>query len=254
MRIVKKPTYAVESVDNALQLLVMLQEREAIRVGEAAERLGVAPSTAHRLLSTLVYRGFALQDESRRYSAGPALLGPGRQGRLREIVAVATPHLERLAAATLETANLVTRTGTTARFLVSVEGPQLLRIGDRTGTVLPASLSSAGRAMLADLDDDGVRQIYSGRSSQLSGDYLAPDALAELLADLGTVRAQGYALNIGRTEADIAAIGAIVPAPRGRVWLGVSISAPRSRAQSLEAPSTVEALHTCCADIAAELQ
>ena len=42
-------------------------------MSEAAERLGVARSTAHRLLSMLLYRDFAVQDEDRRYDAGPVL-------------------------------------------------------------------------------------------------------------------------------------------------------------------------------------
>ncbi|WCI07745.1 helix-turn-helix domain-containing protein [Arthrobacter sp. OVS8] len=39
----------------------------------------MAPSTAHRLLAMLVYRGFAVQDENRRYVPGPAM-GVGRPG------------------------------------------------------------------------------------------------------------------------------------------------------------------------------
>src|SRR5579859_5535964 len=148
-QIVKKPAYAIESVDNALQLILMLQERDSLRVNEAAERLGVAPSTAHRLLATLVYRGFALQDESRRYTAGPSLRGAGKQGHLHEIVAVAHPRLEGLAAAVGETVNFVARFGTSVRFLASVESTQLLRVGDRAGTILPARFSSGGKAILA---------------------------------------------------------------------------------------------------------
>ena len=41
------------SVDNALWLLQLVAERQALRVSEAADLLGVARSTAHRLLSAL---------------------------------------------------------------------------------------------------------------------------------------------------------------------------------------------------------
>ncbi|MDD0857791.1 helix-turn-helix domain-containing protein [Arthrobacter alpinus] len=56
-RIVKRPAHAIDSVENALRLLVLLQERESVRIVDAAKDLGVAPSTAHRLMATLVYRG-----------------------------------------------------------------------------------------------------------------------------------------------------------------------------------------------------
>jgi len=53
----KRPTYSIEAVDNALQLLQLLRDGGTLRLKDAAEELGVAPSTAHRLLAMLVYRG-----------------------------------------------------------------------------------------------------------------------------------------------------------------------------------------------------
>ena len=43
-----KPTYAIEAVDNALQLLQLLRDLGRVRLKDAAAELGVAPSTAHR--------------------------------------------------------------------------------------------------------------------------------------------------------------------------------------------------------------
>lgn len=251
-QIVKKPAYAIESVDNALQLIMLLQERDALRVNEAAERLGVAPSTAHRLLATLVYRGFALQDESRRYTAGPAIRGATRQGRLQDVVAAAHPQLEELAAAVGETVNFVARFGTSVRFLASVESTQLLRVGDRAGTVLPARLSSGGKAILATLDEEALHHLYTGRAAQLAGDQLGVDEFRALHDELAGVRSRGYALNLGRTEPDIAAIGRAVGS--GRAWLAVSISAPRSRAEVLERAETAAALAAACDGVAAALE
>ena len=67
------PPYAIASVDHALRPAVMLQLEGGLTVSEVAERLGVARSTAHRLLAMLVYRDFAVQDEDRSYRAGPVL-------------------------------------------------------------------------------------------------------------------------------------------------------------------------------------
>ena len=58
------PPYAIASVDHALRVAVMLQLEDGLTVSEVAERLGVARSTAHRLLAMLVYRDFAVQDEN----------------------------------------------------------------------------------------------------------------------------------------------------------------------------------------------
>ena len=89
-----RPSYAISSVDHALHIATMLQLEGRLTVSEAAQRLGIARSTAHRLLTMLVYRDFAVQDESRVYHAGPVLElaahSPSEASRLRTI---ALPHL-----------------------------------------------------------------------------------------------------------------------------------------------------------------
>ncbi|HQD01931.1 MAG TPA: helix-turn-helix domain-containing protein, partial [Dermatophilaceae bacterium] len=63
----------LESVDNSLRLLMLVAAKARVGVSEVAAELGVAPSTAYRLLSTLRYRGFVVQGHDRTYRAGPAL-------------------------------------------------------------------------------------------------------------------------------------------------------------------------------------
>src|SRR5947208_17058840 len=70
------PQYPIESVDNALRILLLLGERSELRLTEVAEFLGVASSTAHRLLAMLQYRGFIRQEaRSKAYRPGTALTG-----------------------------------------------------------------------------------------------------------------------------------------------------------------------------------
>src|ERR1700748_3491272 len=70
------PQYPIESVDNALKILLLLGERSELRLTEVAVYLGVATSTAHRLLAMLQYRGFMRQDpRTRIYLPGTALTG-----------------------------------------------------------------------------------------------------------------------------------------------------------------------------------
>ena len=67
-----KPIYPIGSVDSAMRLLLMIGERDRVRIAEAAKELGVARSTAHRLMQMLLYHGFVRQDpESKAYVAGP---------------------------------------------------------------------------------------------------------------------------------------------------------------------------------------
>ncbi|MEV0821445.1 IclR family transcriptional regulator [Nonomuraea rubra] len=218
-----KPLYALGSVDNALLVLHMLRDRGRLTVTDVAGELGIARSTAHRLLAMLVYRDFAVQDEQHTYLPGPFLAAtpsvPGGPA-LRELRARTRPAMEALRARTQETVNLVVRVGTEVRFLDSAESTQVPHVGDRRGTILPAHLASGGKALLAALPPDHVRDLYA--------DLPARDR-AILTQELAEVRARGHALNIEGTEQGVSAIGAALRNGRGSAVGALSISVPSAR-------------------------
>jgi len=158
-----RPAYAIDSVDHALRLAAMLQLEGALTVSDAADRLGVARSTAHRVLAMLVYRDFAVQGSDRRYHAGPVLeLATHSRSLTARLRTVAMPHLEGLVAVLGESANLIIRTGDRARFIASAESTQALRVEQREGMVFPAHLVSGGLVLLAEAGEAEVTALYAG--------------------------------------------------------------------------------------------
>src|ERR1700742_2953279 len=125
------------SVDNALWLLQLVAERQALRVSEAADLLGVARSTAHRLLSALRRRDFLMQDKPNGvYRPGPALHAIGMAAISKiDIRRLARPALEQLRNATKETSSLAILEGTMIRFVECCEGTPEVRVDNRVGLV-----------------------------------------------------------------------------------------------------------------------
>jgi IclR family transcriptional regulator, acetate operon repressor len=239
-----KPPYAIASVDSALLLATLLQQEGPMRVTDAADRLGVSASTAHRLFGMLVYRDFAEQLADRRYGPGPLLHG-GRLpratvARLRE---VALPHLRRLVAELGETVNLMVLTGADVRFVATVECDQILRVGDRTGRTLPAHLSSGGKAVLATLPDADLAAAVA----ELDG-----PAVARLKRELRTVRRRGFAVNDQATETGLIAVGAAVPTG-GAPAAGISVALPSARWSRDRLPEWGPAVAATAAAIGADL-
>lgn len=214
-----KPGYGIESVDHALRLALLLQQEGALRVTDAAERLDVARSTAHRLLAMLVYRDFAEQQPDRRYVAGPVLRRSAPSEPAAVLRGIALPHLEGLTARTGETSNLMVVVADEARFAATVECGHTLRVGDREGRALPAHLVSGGRAALAARDPEEVRALYADTDVDVEA----------LLRDLARVRRQGFALNDQRTETGVTAIGRRVEGPPGSPTLAISLAMPTVR-------------------------
>lgn len=216
-----KPSYAIESVDHALHLAQLLRQEGPLRVTDAADRLGVSPSTAHRLLAMLVYRDFAERTADRRYTAGH-LLRPARQSEAPLVLLrrVATPHLRALTRRVNESSNLVVLVGDEVRFLVTAECDQTLRVGDRVGQVLPAHQASGGKALLAQLPPAAVTRLYE------DDDDLD---LRRLRRELTLVRNRGFAINDQLTEKGVTAIGVALQDRSGSPTAAISISMPTAR-------------------------
>jgi IclR family acetate operon transcriptional repressor len=241
-----KPPYAVESVDNALRILQLLRDSGQVRISDVAAELGIARSTAHRLLAMLVYRDFAVQAEDRSYRPGPAIAAEPLRGepaqRLRQVM---RPHMEALCDQVAETINLVVRLGTQTRFLHTVESAHVLRVGDRQGTILPAWKTSGGKALLAELPDTKLTALLRGASGRPPEGMTAAERRA-LVNQLRLVREQGYAENIEESESGVCAIGVCVKDKAGDPVAALSVSAPsvrytpdRSRAFLRELRTTV---------------
>jgi len=243
----KRPTYSIEAVDNALQLLQLLRDGGALRLKDAAEELGVAPSTAHRLLAMLVYRGFAVQDENRRYVPGPAMgVGPAGLSWTRLLRSLAQPHMELLSARLNETVNLMVRVGTKVRFLATVEGNNVLRVGDRQGTVMAANKTSGGKAMLAELEQPMIDQLFRSNNAEIGGDTIAAAEYPAFLRELDSVRSNGFAANFEGTEEGVSALGMALHNRHGHVVGALSVATPATRFRRVFDAGLVPALRETC--------
>ena len=224
-----KPPYAIESVDHALRILQLIRDSGQVRVSDMAAELGIARSTAHRLLAMLVYRDFAVRTEDRRYRPGPALSARPLRGepaqRLRQAL---RPHMEELRDQVNETINLVVRLGPQTRFLHTVESTQLLRVGDRQGTILPAWQTSGGKVLLAELPDAELTEVLRDAGGRPPEGLTAVRRRA-LVAELRGIREQGYAENKEESESGVCAIGTCVRDAAGEPLAALSVSAPAVR-------------------------
>jgi len=244
----------IGSVHNALRLLEVFKDQPSISVKEGAARLGVAPSTAHRLLSTLLSHGFVSQDPANRsYRAGPALLDIAL-GALEgiDVRRTARHHLERLSAAVRETVNLIVLDGTMIRFLDSVEGPEAVRVSSRTGTVLPAHCTAGGKVLLAALGEAQLRRLYPTRRLVGLTAHSVTDR-SRLEAELERVRRDGFAASFEQSTAGLSAIAVPIEDPRGNTIAAIGVSAPSARLDDGRVAAIAKAAAESAARIAREL-
>lgn len=221
------PAYPIGSVDNTLQLLLLLRGGRRLSIAAAAAELGIARSSAHRLMAMLVYYDFVRQDPAdRTYGVGPALLDIGLSAaRALDLSGLARPILARLSGETGLTAHLVLPRGRDVLFVEGIEGRGAIRAALRTGSTLPAHVTGAGKAILATLGDKELRELYRSQAPEaVTGQSLS--SVAALERELGAVRRRGYAVNRGESETGVLAMGIAVVTAEPAVLAGLSVSGP----------------------------
>lgn len=244
------PAYAIESVDKALQILVMLREHRRVRVVDVAAELGVARSSAHRLLATLAHRGFVVRDpDDRSYRGGPELLGMGAVGEV-DLRATAHDHVVALSARLRETVNLMVLEGASCRFLDGREGERPLGTRVRTGAVLPAHIVSGGKALLAELPAREVDALFGPALRRVTPHTIVDTAA--LHAELATIRERGHAMNREESEPGLAAV-AVVVRHGPRAVAALAVSAPVQRLEGPHLDAALEALRETATAVEAEL-
>ncbi|MCF3961894.1 IclR family transcriptional regulator [Streptomyces fuscigenes] len=241
------PAYPIASVDNALRLLLMFRDRRRLRLSEAARDLGVADSTAHRLLAMLIHHGFVRrEDGDRGYAAGPALLEIGLAAvRGLDIRSVAGPVLDDLARQVDETVHLAQLEGGRIRYLAGAESGRALRVADRTGLLMPAHRTATGKALLAQLTPAQLDELYPVAVAEDSPAGLTVPEREALDAELAQVTERGYADNV--RDREIVSLAVVVRNGRGAAIAALNASAPATRMDGPRRAEVVEHLRTAAA-------
>ena len=249
-----RPTRSRRS-NNALRLLLLFRSQPRVRLSEASEHLGVAHSTAHRLLAMLAYHGFVRQEQdSRAYVAGPALveIGLAAVGQL-DIRRHARPALERLAGSLGETVHLAVLEGGNVRYLDAVESPRALRVASRTGSVLAASCTASGKALLAELPDAEVSAMFAGRGGAAAADRRGPSPRARGCSPSCGRCARPGARSTGGERGGGRVGRGRRPRPRSGPAAALVVSAPVSRMTEQAAEKIKQELREQAAWLAARL-
>jgi IclR family acetate operon transcriptional repressor len=248
------PAYSIESVDSALRILRMLCDVKEIRVSAVAAHLGVAHSTAHRLLSMLVHHGFARQDEKRgEYQPGPQFLQMGFAAiRDLDVRQYARPVLEEVCEKLNETVHLAVPYGQDVFYVDGIESRHQLRVGLRVGNFLPANCIGLGKAILATLPQEQFYRLFPSQELPT----LTTNSVAtrdELEQQLDEVRAVGYARSRAESDDGVGSVAVAVMDRDGTARAALSVSAPLVRMKPETEPLWIEALQTAAKKLSARL-
>jgi DNA-binding IclR family transcriptional regulator len=214
-----------QTLDRALRILPLLAEGPA-GLEQVATRLDVHKSTALRLLRTLHEHGLVYRQQDQRYRLGIRLFALAQQAvEALDVRGIAHPHLADLNERTGHTIHLAVYEQGEVVYIDTVESRYPVRMYSRIGRPVAITVAAVAKLLLADLPETERQAVaerldyprYTARST--------PDAAA-FLAELGRVREQGWATDLGGHEESVNCLGAPLRGPDGRVCAAMSVSAP----------------------------
>ncbi len=221
----------VQSLVRALAIINGLAaSNEGVTLTEVAQQVGLSPSTAHRLLTTLEQERYVHFDAERRlwsvgvqaFVAGSAFL------KTRSLVATARPHMRALMEESEETVNLAVEDQAETVYLSQVECRQMMRAFARPGGRVPMHCSSVGKALLSAMPDSELAKILHRQGlSRLTIKTI--NTTAALRSDLGQARERGYAIDDEEHAVGLRCIAAVVFNENADPVAAVSLSGPMAR-------------------------
>ena len=217
----------LQSLSRGLEALDLMASRAApMRLTDLAEALGVDKSNATHLLKTLVATGYAIQDDSRRYTASAKVAGTVSGAHtLEQIVAVKEawrPALERLVSTTGECAHLAVLVGKRVWYVDKVDSPLPLKVDHPIGALAPLHCTALGKAFLAFGHARLPADLRGHTPKTLTG-------RRELADEIERTRTRGYAIDNEEFAQGIRCVARPIYDANGAMIAALGVSGPSVR-------------------------
>ena len=245
---------SVRTLERGLGVLSALAELREGTLTQIAKKAGLSASTTYRLLETLRQQGYVEWEERsglfgvglRAYQVGAAFAGRN------SLLGAAGAVMQALVAEVNETANLAVLRGDEAVYVHQVEASQLMRMFTHIGAAAPLHCSGVGKVLTAWLPDAELRRkVGDGPFPAYTPNSIT--TLGALRRELGTVRAQGYALDDEERELGVRCLATPIRAGSGEVVASLSVSAPTSRFPERSIPHMLSRVQAASEQISARL-
>ncbi|MEB3102466.1 IclR family transcriptional regulator [Ferviditalea candida] len=248
-------TTTVQSVDRALQILDLLQEKPGgLGVTELSKLLDVAKSTTHRLLSSLQAKGFVKQDkQTGKYSLGLRLVELGNEiVQSLDIRKVASPYLSKLVGEIGETAHLVIHEEGEVVYIDKLESTASLRMYSQIGRHAPLHCTGVGKAMAAYLPENELEWIIQHKGLK-KFTHNTVTTKAEFMKALQEIRNKGFSIDDEEHELGIRCAAAPIFNNNQQVVAGISVAGPAMRMTDEKLESCAQKVTECANEISALL-
>ncbi|MCR8551037.1 IclR family transcriptional regulator [Salipiger sp. P9] len=235
-----------QTLERGLDILETVMANPQSTVSDIARLRGLSYSTTHRIVSVLVARGYLSTTDRNALSLGPRLLEAGFVAqRALDIVKIARPKLEALAAATGDTVHLARLEGQNVVYLDKLSSRRPMEIRTSVGSIRPAVTTGVGKALLLDWADADLRALYDSERDKIARTVDWP----EWLSEMRKFSDAGVALDLGDAEPEIRCVAAPIRDGANVIVAAISVTS----LQTYLRPERVEELIPMVKAVAREI-
>lgn len=219
----------VQSVDRSMVLLEKLaEEKNGIGISRLAEATGLHKSTVHRLLGTLMNRGYVEKEvDSDKYKLGKKILFLASSILdSMDLRKLANPYLRKLANETNEVVHLSILDGDEAVYIDKLEGDNInssVRMNSQIGKRVPLYCTAVGKILVSHFDDSTIKALIKEEKMIRLTDRTITN-LDDLIQEINKVRKLGYALDDVENEEGIRCVAVPIYNKEGKIIASASVS------------------------------
>ncbi|MCR3922128.1 MAG: IclR family transcriptional regulator [Firmicutes bacterium] len=226
----------VQSVERALTLVeILAEEAVPMSITDIAKQVELKISTVHRLLATLIYKGYVEQEVgTSKYKLSLKLLSLGQASIYPlDLRSTARPFLDELVERCNETANISILDNGEVVYIDQKESNNIVivKMFSTIGTRRQAHCTGSGKVMLAYLPPADQERILATLELTPYTNETITD-MEILKKELERIRKQGYALDMGEREKDMRCVAVPIIKHGGEVIAALSVSGPSTRITS----------------------
>jgi IclR family transcriptional regulator, KDG regulon repressor len=239
----KAHIYYVEVLGKTLDVLDVFGRsgHTQLSLQDLAAATKLNKNTVFRILYTLAEHGYVLK-EGHSYQLGPKIADLGNARLHRPgLLAVAGPYLSSLRDRFGETVNLGILDEGRIRYIDVRESRERFRLAERVGGSDPLHSTALGKAHLAFLPPEQVRRLIKDHGMAQQTDQTIK-SLSALRAELGRVRALGYAVDREESMLGAFCVGMPIFGPEQIPVAAISISGPTMRFNESILPKVIDGL------------
>jgi DNA-binding IclR family transcriptional regulator len=221
----------IQSVNRVFSIMEILAEEGSKSVTELHTQLGLHKTTVYRMLSTLTELGYVLQnpENGKYYLSYKIVVLANDTLRWNTAARVAEAYLRDLVRGCQETVHMVQREECRVRYIAKIEPNNTsFTMGSYVGMELPMYCTAVGKAMMAELSDEEVEEIWEA-NKDIRYTEKTVKTLAQLQEQLAEIRRTGFAYDNEEREAGLFCVAVCLHDCRGVPLYGLSISAPSAR-------------------------